>query len=36
MMAMMTTMAMGDNNDNGEGATGDDATGYEDDNDGDG
>ena len=29
-------MATGDNNDNDEGAMGDNATGYEDDNDGDG
>ncbi len=31
MMVMTTTMAMGDNDDNGGGATGDGATGYDDD-----
>ena len=36
MMSTTTTMATGDNNDNGKGATGNDATGYDDDNDGNG
>ena len=34
MMATTTTMATGDNNDNGDGATGDCATGYNNNNDG--
>ena len=36
MMAMTTTMATGDDNDDGDGVTGDDATGYDDGDDGDG
>ena len=36
MMATTTTMATGDNNNNGEGATGDNTMGHNDDNDGDG
>ncbi len=36
MMATTTTMATGDNNDDGDGTMGDCATGYNNDNDGDG
>ena len=36
MMATTTTMATGDNNKDGDGATGDSATGYKNDNNGDG
>jgi len=36
MMATMTTVATDDDKDDGNGATGDVATGYEDDDDGDG
>ena len=35
-MATTTTMATSDNNDDGEGTTGDDAMGYDSNNDGDG
>jgi hypothetical protein len=36
MMATMTTMAAGDDNDDGDGAMGDGATGYDDDHDNNG
>ena len=36
MMATMTTMATGKDNNNGDGATGNVATGYDNNNDGDG
>ena len=36
MMATTTTMATGDDNDDGNSATGEGATGYENDNNGDG
>ena len=36
MMATTTTMAMGDDNNDGDGATGDGATGYDNEDDGDG
>jgi hypothetical protein len=36
MMAMITTMATGNKDDDGDGATGNGATGYDDDNDGNG
>jgi hypothetical protein len=36
MMATTTTMVTGDNEDDGDGATGSGATGYDDDDDGDG